>query len=379
MAEDTGNSDTRTGRPRKGDGPKVPYDEIDRLLVHGEVVEVEAGGTTLVYPSYRKLAERYGCAHSLIAQYSRKHDCLRRRKETKARVAVRVEQKLVEMRAKAIAMSKDDALQIIDAYLAGFGEAIAEGRVRFDNPTDFNTMLRLKEFILGGADSRQEIHAALSLEDIQARHARMLRASQQASAEVRGEVIDALPAEVNDEDDHLLPVHSPAPPTEAAAQEVPGQPAGAAPAEALPVAATRRPSRAAGQRADNQAGDGPGAPQGANVAPTGPSVAAPASGPTASGRRAARSAGDTGDEGAGKVCAGSGPSSANLVDDGGEARDTGRTSRSSAALRPTPAAGPGDDPASGPSSRVLPGPCGEGVGEGSRASGEHAPQQDEVS
>ncbi|MCA9241995.1 MAG: hypothetical protein KDA37_17410, partial [Planctomycetales bacterium] len=47
-----------------------------------------------------------------------------------------------------------------------------------DNPGDFNTMVRLKEFILGGADSRQEIHAALSLEDIQARHQRMLRAAQ---------------------------------------------------------------------------------------------------------------------------------------------------------------------------------------------------------
>lgn len=378
MAEDTGSSDTRTGRPRKGDGPKVPYDEIDRLLVHGEVVEAEAGGTTLVYPSYRKLAERYGCAHSLIAQYSRKHDCLRRRKETKARVAVRAEQKLVEMRAKAIAMSKDDALQIIDAYLAGFGEAIAEGRVRFDNPTDFNTMLRLKEFILGGADSRQEIHAALSMEDIQARHARMLRASQRASAEVRGEVIDALPAEVNDEDDHFLPVHSPAPPTEAAAQEVPGQLAQAALDEALPVAATRRPSGAADQGADDQAIDGPGAPQGANVAPTGASVAAPTSGPAAAQRRAARSAGDTIDEGAERVCAGSGPSSASPVVDGDEDQTGGRTSRSSAALHPASEAASGDAAGSGPSSRVLPGPCGEGVGEGSRASGEHAPQQDEV-
>jgi len=35
-------------------------------------------------------------------------------------------------------------------YLVGFEQALGEGRVRFDNPTDFNTMLRLKEFILGG-------------------------------------------------------------------------------------------------------------------------------------------------------------------------------------------------------------------------------------
>lgn len=379
MGDGSDTDGTKTGRPRKRDGPKVPYDEIDRLLVHGEVVEAKAGGTTVVYPSYRNLAARYGCAHSLIAQYSRKHDCLRRRKETRARVVVKAEQKLVEMRAKAIAMSKDDALQIIDAYLSGFGEAISEGRVRFDNPTDFNTMLRLKEFILGGADSRQEIHAALSLEDIQARHERMLRASRQASAEERGELIDVSPAEVTDDDDHVLPVHSPAPPTEASAQEVPGQPAEAAEVQAAPVAPTRPPSGDEDQAADNQASGGGRAPHGANVAPTGPSVGSAAPGARRGAPDAARDEDAPGAEPPEKVCAGSGPSSASLLGDGDGGRAGAETSRSSAALRPASAAGPGDAPASDPAARVLPAPCGEGVGESSRSSGEQAPQQDEAS
>src|SRR5690606_35191259 len=85
------------------------------------------------------------------------------------------DQELLEQRATAVAQSKDDELRIIDTYLAGFEKALAEGRVRFDNPGDFNTMVRLKEFVMGGADSRQEIHASLSLEDIQARHQRMIR------------------------------------------------------------------------------------------------------------------------------------------------------------------------------------------------------------
>src|SRR5690606_39612532 len=84
-------------------------------------------------------------------------------------------QKLVELRATALALSKDDELRIIDSYLAGFEKALTEGRVRFDNPGDFNTMVRLKEFIQGGADSRQEIHAVLSLEELQARPRRMLK------------------------------------------------------------------------------------------------------------------------------------------------------------------------------------------------------------
>lgn len=181
------NSSSKQGRPRKGDPPRLPYDKLDRILVFGEVVECEDGqSTTVVYPSYRELAERYGVAHSLIAQYSRKHNCLRRREQAQARIQAQADQKLVELRATAVALSRDDELRIIDSYLAGFEQAVAEGRVRFDNPTDFNTLVRLKAFLQGGPDSRQEVHASLSLEDIQARHQRMLRLSASSPAE-RGE------------------------------------------------------------------------------------------------------------------------------------------------------------------------------------------------
>ena len=379
MTDDSETSGTKTGRPRKTDGPKVPYDEIDRLLVHGEVVEAEAGGTTVVYPSYRKLAGRYGCAHSLIAQYSLKHDCLRRRKETKARVAVKADQKLVELRATALALSKDDALRMIDTYLAGFGDAIAEGRVRFDNPTDFNTMLRLKEFILGGADSRQEIHAALSLEDIQARHQRMLRASRQASAEERGELIDALPAEEPEDDDRPMPEDSPAPLAEAAVGEVPGQIGEASEIEAGARAPASRPSGAGDQVADNQAMAGGRAPHRASVAPTGPSTGSSPAATRSGAADATREVPDPGDGPPEKVCAAGWPSSASLVGQDGDGQGHDGRPRSSAALRPQPEPDGDRNQASVAASRVLPRPCAEGVGEGSRVSGEHAPDPDGAS
>lgn len=189
MSNDSVNSGRKSGRPRKGDPPRVPYEDLDRILVFGEVVECEDGeNTTVHFPSYRDLARRYGVSHSLIAQFSKKHNCMRRREEATARIAAKADQKLVELRANAIALSKDDALRIIDNYLGNFEKALAEGRVRFDSPGDFNTMLRLKEFIQGGADSRQEIHASLSLEDIQARHQRMMSLVEATPAAVRGEV-----------------------------------------------------------------------------------------------------------------------------------------------------------------------------------------------
>ena len=211
----------KPGRPAKGEGPRIPYDEVDRLLVFGEVVEAAEGGSTVVYPSYRDLGQRYGVAHSLVAKFARKHDCQRRRKDAKVRLDAKVEQRVLEMRATALALSKDDALRMIDTYLMGFEKALAEQRVRYDNPSDFNTMLRLKEFIQGNADSRQEVYASLSLEDLQARHQRMLRMQQAASAGERGEVLDVLPAARSERADRMLARNPPAPPSATAAGKCP--------------------------------------------------------------------------------------------------------------------------------------------------------------
>jgi hypothetical protein len=162
----------------------VPWDEVDSLLVFGESVPCADGvSQTTRYPSYRELSERYGCASSVISDYSTKHNCLRRRAENELRTQVKADQKVVELRATALAFTRDDEVRVIDTYLAGFEKALAEGRVRFDNPSDFNTMMRLKSFILGGADSRQEVTATLSLESLQARHRQMLRGAEASAAE----------------------------------------------------------------------------------------------------------------------------------------------------------------------------------------------------
>jgi hypothetical protein len=246
------NAGRKNGRPRKGDPPRIPYEELDRILVFGEVVPCEDSAySTVEYPSYRDLARRFGVSHSLIAQYAKRHDCMRRREQAQARIAAQADQKLVELRATAIAMSKDHALHIIDNYLVGFEKALAEGRVRFDSPGDFNTMLRLREFIQGGADSRQEVHGSLSLEDIQARHRQMMQVLAASSPAMRGDVArrGALPAR---DDVQMQNDNPPASPFDSGTEEVTGWSAGAS-AEAAEKAAKkwaeapRAPVRAAGR------------------------------------------------------------------------------------------------------------------------------------
>lgn len=130
------NDRSRGGRPRKNEGPRVPYEEVDRLLVFGEVIPCDDGSdnTQVVFPSYRQLGDRYGVSHTVIAEYAKKRNIQRRRTEAQARIQSKAEQKLIEHRATALALPKDDELRIIDRDLAGFEEALGEGRGALRQP-----------------------------------------------------------------------------------------------------------------------------------------------------------------------------------------------------------------------------------------------------
>jgi hypothetical protein len=185
----------RRGRPRKNDGPDLPYDELDHLLVHGEVVEPEGGdkegGQILPvrYPSYRELGRRYGVAHALIARYSSEHNCLARRKQFQADVRQRADEKLAELRANIISLTEADIQRTIDLFLAQFEQALQEGRVRCDNPADYNLMVRLRAFVMGEAESRKEVIEGMpTLVEIQARYEASRHRWENSTPAMRGEV-----------------------------------------------------------------------------------------------------------------------------------------------------------------------------------------------
>lgn len=179
----------RAGRPNRYDSPNVPWNEVDRLLVMGETVQLKDGTQSTRYPAIRELARRYGICHTNIVTYAREHHCERRREVARQRLLARTEETVIELRATAIAVSKDDALRMIDKFLLKFEKALDEDRVRYDAPADFNTMLRLKEFVMGGADSRQETTTTITLEALQERHARMLRETRELTPAEMG-IID---------------------------------------------------------------------------------------------------------------------------------------------------------------------------------------------
>lgn len=108
----------KRGRPRGGQGPIVPWQEAERLLVFGEVAIDEMTGRHEVrYPSYRELASRYGVSVSLIATYASKHQCIKRRHENQARTQVQFEELLRKKRAEAGTISIADVIALIDDYM----------------------------------------------------------------------------------------------------------------------------------------------------------------------------------------------------------------------------------------------------------------------
>src|SRR5690606_22567767 len=73
------------GRPSKAAGPKVPYHEVDRLLVQGDVVVGDDGVETRVWPTQGEVAKRFGVSPGLIGTFAKQRRCTERRAEFEAK------------------------------------------------------------------------------------------------------------------------------------------------------------------------------------------------------------------------------------------------------------------------------------------------------
>jgi hypothetical protein len=177
------------GRPKKADAPIVPWDEVDRLLVFGEVVkDAETGRETVKFPSLQDLGVRYGVSRNRVWQYASKRRCYQRREEARLKTEARFEEKVVEKVAEARALATADVVAVVDDYIRGFRRAVDDGKVRFDSPADLDRLVRLKELLAGNADSRQELRGGLTLEAVQQRHQRLRAQIDALTPELSGEV-----------------------------------------------------------------------------------------------------------------------------------------------------------------------------------------------
>lgn len=173
------------GRPRRADAPLVDWDEVDRLLVFGEVVQDESGQEETRFPTLSELGARFGVSRNRIWQYAKKANCYQRRDEAQNKVHARAEKK-VEQMTRSRALATADVVSLVDDFVRGFRDAVAQGKVRFDSPVDLDRLVRLKEFMLGNADARSELQVGLTLEGIQQRHQQVRLQISEASPQLAG-------------------------------------------------------------------------------------------------------------------------------------------------------------------------------------------------
>ena len=160
----------RPGRPRRGDGPAFPHDQVFDALVYGELVEQEDGTTTTVYPSYREVAERHGVAVSVISEYAKSRNVPKRRELARSRFETRREEKLIELRAEVASFNDARMLAMLGRYFEGAEASVIEGRMRIDSMADVDKAWRLKSHIEGGPDARLEVRGLITLEALQQRY-----------------------------------------------------------------------------------------------------------------------------------------------------------------------------------------------------------------
>ncbi len=161
----------RGGRPRRGEEHQFPTEEIDKLLVYGEVtIDQEGMPGNTSYPSYREIAKRFDISLGMVHEYSRKHCCLRRREEVAKQQIAQEQDQITEQQAHQLTYGREDVVRTIDKYLAKFEAELDAGRVRMNDPASYSAMLRLRGQILGDEGQKREICPGLTLEDLERAH-----------------------------------------------------------------------------------------------------------------------------------------------------------------------------------------------------------------
>ncbi len=177
------------GRPSRRDQPNISWAKVDHLLVYGDLKDRPDGqGAMIVYPSYRELAKSFGVSSSRISDYAQKHNVMRRREDVEVRTRARAEAKVLERRAEDLAVNKEDTLRLVDTALLRVRKHLEDDTFRCDTASDLSVLIKIKEILQGGADSRQESLVTFNLEDLQLRHRQLMHDYSASSEEERGEV-----------------------------------------------------------------------------------------------------------------------------------------------------------------------------------------------
>lgn len=187
---DASDSDAKRkgGRPRGGNALDIDWQLAETLYVQGEVqpAKIQGAAPYLKRFTMDELAVRLGCSKAAVGFRAAKYEWARKRQNFSR------ESFDTQAKKRAIAPTNPGspptrtALQILDVYIAMFGDAVDQGRVRVDDIGLLDKALRARAFVMGEIEQRTETKQVVTLEAIQGRHAETRRLMLEGDAEASG-------------------------------------------------------------------------------------------------------------------------------------------------------------------------------------------------
>jgi hypothetical protein len=161
----------RRGRPKGRSDPSIPWEEIELAFIHGIAIDHDPESESLEvpnrkWPTFAEVGKRFGCSASLVHRRAHRYNWIERRDAFKQRFTDQLDAEL----AKDLATTTAEQVAIIDRFTRQFSRNLEQKRVRADNVGDLDKALRLREFLLGHADTRTETEHVITLDEMQTRH-----------------------------------------------------------------------------------------------------------------------------------------------------------------------------------------------------------------
>jgi hypothetical protein len=176
-----------TGRPKGRHDPDINWEAIEADYVWGETISKREDGTYVrKYPTLVQIGDKHGISKSLVHYYAKKHGWEDRRLRAISTTKEEFDKEMSKSRARETV----EAMEVLDEWLLAFAENVRLKKVRADSIGDLNTVVRLKQFLKGDADSRSEQKVVVSLETLQARHRNNRGRVDEADGAYAGELGD---------------------------------------------------------------------------------------------------------------------------------------------------------------------------------------------
>lgn len=144
----------------------IDWNLAERLYIHGELTQDEENVPFVAWPSLGTIAKRIGVSKQGLSNHVVRHKWLERKEKAKRETSELVDAARQQARARDIRKP----IEIVDDYISRFDKSVQAGRVRDDDVASFDKACRLRAFLMGEADSRQEQKVTLTLEAMQSRH-----------------------------------------------------------------------------------------------------------------------------------------------------------------------------------------------------------------